>query len=88
MARGASKAGRPADPWLAGWVAGATVVGVAAGLLVGVISQARRIAAEAGEIASGIEASRRNVELLGELPAINATVASVVGAVQASRQVH
>ncbi len=64
-----------ADPWVVGWIAGAGVVAVAAGLLVTITALARRVARQAGDIEAAIQASRDNVERLLDLPAVNASVA-------------
>ncbi len=74
-----------ADPrspqWRVGWLAGASVVGVAAGLLVTLILLARRIAGQAGEISSGLQRTARATDGLWAVRRLNATLERILTAV-------
>lgn len=69
--------------WTTGWIAGAGVVAIAAGLLLTLIRQARTIAGQAAEITSGLQRTARNTDALWQIDALNATLLRIVSAVEA-----
>jgi len=68
--------------WRTGWRAGASVVGLAAGLLVTLILLARRIAGQAGDIQSGLQRSARATDGLWDVRQLNATLERILAAVR------
>ena len=62
------------DGWVIGWTAGGAAVAVAAALLIDINLRARRIAAQAREVAEGLERARANTARLFDVRSTNAAL--------------
>ena len=74
------------SPWLIGWVAGAGVVAIAAGLLLEITARGNRIAAQAREITAGLDRARENAAPLFELSETSASLDRVTRSLRAARE--
>jgi hypothetical protein len=63
-----------ARPWLLGWALGGIVVLVAAGLLLELIRQGRRITRQARDIEAALLAAQRQTDVVFELMRTNGTL--------------
>ncbi len=72
--------------WILGWVLGAVVVVIAAGLLVTNILLARRIVAQARDITRALDAARENTNGLFALTDTNAAIQSITRDLRAVRE--
>lgn len=69
--------------WTTGWVAGAGVVAIAAGLLLTLVRQARTIAGQADDITSRLQRTAGNTDSLWQVDSLNATLLRIVSAIKA-----
>lgn len=77
---------RTPSPWVTGWVAGAGVVVIAAGLLLEITARGNRIAAQAREITGGLDRVRENAAPLFELSETSASLDRVTRSLRAVRE--
>jgi len=73
-------------PWIAGWVLGAVVVVIAAGLLVTNILLARRIVAQAKDITAALDSARLNTNGLFGLTDTTMAIKSITRDLRAVRE--
>jgi hypothetical protein len=74
------------DPWVTGWVAGAGVVAIAAGLLLEITARGNRIAAQARDITAALERTRDNAAPLFELSETSASLDRITHGLRAARE--
>ena len=72
--------------WIVGWVIGASVVVVAATLLLTIIAFCRRIVGQAEDITRALDAARENTNALFAVTSTNAAVASITADLRAVRE--
>ena len=72
--------------WIVGWVIGASVVVVAATLLVTIIAFCRRIVGQAEDITRALDSARENTNALFAVTSTNAAVASITADLRAVRE--
>lgn len=75
-----------ASRWALGWVLGATVVALAASLLLTLIALARRIVRQAGEIEEAIDGARENTAALFDLSSVNLSLDQLTRELRAARE--
>ena len=77
---------RTPSGWTIGWVAGAGVVAIAAGLLLEITARGNRIAQQAREITGGLDRARENAAPLFELSETSASLDRVTRSLRALRE--
>ena len=77
---------RTSGPWVTGWLAGAGVVAIAAGLLLEITARGNRIAAQAREITGGLDSARENAAPLFELSETSASLDRITRALRSARE--
>lgn len=73
--------------WIFGWIGGALVVVIAAGLLLAIIALGRRIVRQADEITEALDGGRQHTNALWEVKKTNLALARVTrGLAEARRE--
>jgi hypothetical protein len=72
--------------WVFGWIAGALVVLLAAGLLLAIIGLGRRIVGQAEDITSALDGARRNTDPLYEVKRTNLALDRINRGLAAARE--
>ena len=75
-----------ARAWDLGWGIGATVVVIAASLLVAIVALCRRIVGQAEDITRALDGARENTNVLFDLTKTNAAAASITADLRTVRE--